>query len=58
MLRWLNSDPVFWSFWLATVVLAEVIGSWHATMNSGIHPALSVAALAVSLRFLRAQWGR
>ena len=30
MLRWFNSDPVFWAFLLSVVALADAMGVWAA----------------------------
>ncbi len=61
MLRWFNSDPVFWSFMLGAVALADIMGAWAAEAEWPRH-GVSVAALAlvtfvVTRQFLRA-WRR
>jgi hypothetical protein len=61
MLRWFNSDPVFWAFLLGVVALADAMGAWAAVRDWPRHN-VSVAALVpvtfvVMRQFLRV-WRR
>ena len=53
MLRWFNSDAVFWPFMAGVIVMADIIGSWHVVRDWPKDNAELVALSLITLLVFR-----